>query len=89
MPRYFFNVLDDGFPDLQGTELACLNLARDEALCLAGAILKERPETFWNGKRWAMEVSDDAELVLFALTLAATEMPSTRAVPYQRDLARP
>ncbi|MFC3069336.1 DUF6894 family protein [Phenylobacterium soli] len=86
MPRYFFNVLDDALPDLQGTELAGLNIARDEALRLAGAVIKERPETFWNAKRWSMEVCDDAGLLLFALTLAATEMPSAKVVPYQRNL---
>ena len=83
LPRYFFNVRDgEAYPDLQGTELADLNAARDEAIRFSGALLKEGPEKFWGPKGWEMEVCDDFGLRLFVLRFSAEEAPQTAAVPY-------
>jgi hypothetical protein len=59
MPRYFFNVIDGrSIIDNQGSELAGLKEARVEAIQLAGAILRDEGDTFWNGEEWHMNVTD-------------------------------
>lgn len=84
MPRYFFNVHDgESFPDLQGTELIDLNAARTEAIRFSGSLLRDRPDTFWSSKLWALEVCDDHGLRLFTLSFSAEEAPSAKAVPYE------
>lgn len=83
MPRYFFNVHDGAeYPDLQGTELADLNAARQEAVRFSGELLTDSSDRFWGTKEWSMEVCDDAGLALFTLRFAATEMPSAAKTPY-------
>lgn len=90
MPRFFFNVHDDAqYPDLEGTQLANLNAARDEAVRLAATVLRRRPDQFWSAKKWSMEVCDDFGLLLFALAFSAAEMPSCKAVPYASDRGAP
>jgi hypothetical protein len=79
MPRYYFHV-DDGHSilDHEGTEFPGLKAARIEAVRLAGAILSERAETFWNDEPWSLRVTDKAGLTLFALEVIATEAPAVR-----------
>lgn len=44
MPLYFFDVTDngEGLPDTEGTELADLEAAREEALATLGEIARDR-----------------------------------------------
>ena len=77
--RYFFHVRDEQtFPDLQGTELANLDVAKREAVRFAGALLAEKPETFWQASEWTMRVTDDRDLTLFQLTFFASGSPATQ-----------
>lgn len=74
MPRYFFHVLDGcDYRDLQGTELADLNVARREAVRFAGALLTDEPDNFWGTDTWRMRVTDDYGFTLFELTFSATD----------------
>jgi hypothetical protein len=44
MPLYFFDITDNGkgFPDTEGTDLADLETAREEALATLGEIARDR-----------------------------------------------
>jgi hypothetical protein len=79
MPRYYFHV-EDGHSNLdgEGTEFPGLNAARIEAVRLAGAVLGESAETFWNDEQWALRVTDTAGLTLFALEFIAVQAPAVR-----------
>lgn len=79
MPRYHFHVHDGiSMPDETGHELADLAAARNEAVTLAGSLLRDDPHTFWRGEEWQMEVCDDTGMILFKLTFFATDAPSVR-----------
>src|ERR687893_1302226 len=59
MPRYFFHVIDGrDIIDNVGIELSGLKAARTEAIQLAGAILRDEGDAFWNGEEWQMNVTD-------------------------------
>jgi hypothetical protein len=59
MPRYFFHVIDGrDIIDREGTEFPNLRHARAEAIRLAGAILRDEGDAFWNGEEWHMNVTD-------------------------------
>ena len=59
MPRYFFHVIDGrDIIDNEGSELADLKKSRAEAIQLAGAILRDEGDTFWNGQEWHMDVTE-------------------------------
>jgi hypothetical protein len=72
MPRYFFHV-QDGFsmPDIEGTVLPDPDAAREEAIRLSAALLKEHAEAFWTGEPLMLEVHDEADRYLFGLTFTA------------------
>ncbi|HEX8413231.1 MAG TPA: hypothetical protein VF637_05020 [Sphingomicrobium sp.] len=77
MPRYFFHVADGcDYPDLQGTELANLSAARQEALRFTGMLLSEKSESFWSGEEWVMRIADAHDLTLFTLTCLANDAPA-------------
>ena len=74
MPIYHFNVRDgSNIPDPDGTELLNLRAARVEAVKLAGRLLLDEPDTFWEGSDWHVEVTNDRGLILFRLDFMATE----------------
>jgi hypothetical protein len=74
MPRYFFNVIDGrSIIDNQGSELAGLKEARVEAIQLAGAILRDEGDTFWNGEEWHMDVTDASGLSVLKLRFSADD----------------
>lgn len=74
MPRYFFHVKDGSdYPDLQGTELADLASARNEALRFAGHLLSETGERFWASGEWRMCVQDEGGRTLFELAFQAID----------------
>src|SRR4051794_1344210 len=61
MPRYFFRVIDGrDIIDSEGTELPSLRAARTEAIQLAGAILHDEGDEFWNGTEWHRPVRAQA-----------------------------
>jgi len=72
MPRYFFHVIDGrSIIDNQGSELASLKEARVEAIQLAGAILRDEGDTFWNGQEWHMDVTDASGQSVLKLRFSA------------------
>jgi hypothetical protein len=74
VPRYFFHVQDGrAIPDLEGTELADIGNARQEAVQFAGAMLKDQAAEFWTGEEWYMEVHDQTGTALFTLRFSAAE----------------
>ena len=76
MPLYFFDVRDgECLTDTAGTELADVKQARLEAARLAGELLSQNPEAFWDGDEWVVEVRDHTHLVLFAVTIHAQDAP--------------
>ena len=85
MPFYHFNV-DGGVPapDLGGTELGSLEIAKCEAIRLAGRLICEAAADFWDRAEWTMTVTDGRGLSLFTLHIVGTESPATKARPRPR-----
>ena len=72
MSRYFFHI--DGCPrDDEGCEISDLAKAKCEAVDMAGRVICEQSDTFWDKKEWGMTVTDGDDLTLFTLTFFATE----------------
>jgi hypothetical protein len=64
MPIYHFNVRDgSNIPDPDETELPNLQAPRVEAVKLAGRLLLDEPDTFWEGSDWHVEVTSDRGLM--------------------------
>jgi hypothetical protein len=61
MPRYFFHVHDGkDMPDNVGTNFPNDEAAENEAVVLAGEMLKELDGDFWNESNWRLEVLDES-----------------------------
>ena len=74
MPRYYFHVIDGReIIDNEGTELADLRQARIEAIHLAGSILRDEGDKFWNGEEWHMNVTDASGLSVLKLRFSAED----------------
>jgi hypothetical protein len=72
MPRYFFHIHDDqDFPDDEGTVLPEAAAARAQAVATAGAMLRDKGETFWDGAEWHMIVIDETGQVVCELRFSA------------------
>jgi hypothetical protein len=77
VPLFYFHLRDGAYyPDMDGTELADLHTARVEAVKLAGGLLLDNPEEFWEGTDWQVEVTDHSGLILFRLDFTATDAPA-------------
>ena len=74
MPRYFFHVIDGrNIIDNEGSELAGLKEARVEAIHLAGSILRDEGDEFWNGEEWRMNVTDASGQSVLKLRFSADD----------------
>jgi len=74
MPRYFFHVIDGhDIIDNEGSEMSSLKEARTEAIRLAGAILRDEGDTFWDGTEWHMNVTDAAGQSVLKLRFSADD----------------
>jgi hypothetical protein len=79
-PRYFFNVIDGtSLPDRSGTELRDIYTAQDQAVRMAGELLRELRATLWNDGEWELEVTDAHGAILFVLRVLAEESPMNLA----------
>ncbi|HEY8612371.1 MAG TPA: hypothetical protein VIL69_13895 [Roseomonas sp.] len=77
MSRYFFHVHDGTSSiDWDGIELGSLQEAREEAVRLAGQMLRDGAARFWNGEKWRLDVASPADVPLFTLTFAAFDAPA-------------
>jgi hypothetical protein len=74
MPRYYFHT--DDLRDPEGSELESLVVAKCEAVKLAGRIICDASDTFWNNAEWSMTVTDEKGLTLFQLQIVGTDAPS-------------
>lgn len=64
MPRYYFNV-HDGITTLdhEGSELPDISAAKKAAALLAGQLLSDQDDDFWDGENWRVEVVDEQGLI--------------------------
>ena len=76
MDRYYFHI-DDGevSVDSEGHELPSLEVAKCEAIKMAGNMICEAPARFWDHGEWTMTVADEGGLTLFRLDIIGTEAP--------------
>ncbi|MBW8813452.1 MAG: hypothetical protein JF588_08505 [Caulobacterales bacterium] len=73
MPRFFFDVHDGSSSiDDDGTELPDEAAARRAAAELAGRMLADEADKFWDGDKWCVDVRDERGGKLFGLTFMAT-----------------
>jgi len=87
MPRYFFHVIDGrDIIDNEGSELADLKKSRAEAIQLAGAILRDEGDTFWNGQEWHMDVTDASGLSVLKLRFSAQDQGTTPEEDYKIEV---
>jgi hypothetical protein len=77
MPKFHFNI-DDGAsaPDVDGTELKSFAVAKCEAMQMAGRIICDAAESFWDQERWTMTVTDEDGLTLLTLDIVGVEAPA-------------
>lgn len=80
MPRFYFHT--NGSHDDEGTELADIAAAKCAAVELAGIILCEEADEFWDQGEWAMTVSTESGLTLLQLQVIGTQ---AAAVPQSRS----
>ena len=81
MPRFHFNIYDGIISiDQDGTELPDVHAALREALILAGAVIEETAKLSALGEEWRMEVTDDADLLLFRLDFTIVGSPATTSL---------
>jgi hypothetical protein len=75
--RYFFHTADgDVFRDLVGTELPSEDAARIEAARVLGQLVHERPADVWRDDDFRITVTDEADLILFTIDVAAVVAPA-------------
>ena len=77
MPRFYFDI--DSQPDLEGSELTDLAQAKCEAVKLAGRIICDEADRFWDSAEWTLTVSNEARLTLFKLHIIGTDAPAVLA----------
>ena len=76
MPRFYFDVHDGTVTiDDEGTELPDIDEARIQATKLAGILLSDNAEQFWNGEEWKVSVRDENGVRLFSLLFVAMNTP--------------
>lgn len=77
MPRYHFAVIgpaDASEPRV--LEFSDMAEAKSESLKLAGTLLADVSETFWDKPEWMLIVRDDEGLTLFQLQVLGKEGPA-------------
>lgn len=79
MPRFFFNIDDGLSQDVEGTELPSLEVAKREAVTLAGHLIADSSATFWERRAFNMAITDENGMVLFTLEFVGVEAPAIRA----------
>jgi hypothetical protein len=73
MPRYFFNVHDQGHRghDTEGEELPDAAAAWREATLIAGELFKDIDGRFQPGQEWQLEVTDEQRRPLYIIRVTA------------------
>jgi hypothetical protein len=79
MPRYFFNVDDgDSSQDDEGADLTDLAAAKCAAVRMAGQMICDGADGFWDREEWKMTVANEAGLTLFCLHFVGIDAPASR-----------
>lgn len=74
MPRYFFNIVEDGHKvDSVGTDYPNPQIARMEAVRFVGQLLSDEPERVWKGAEMRVEATDSWGTTLFTLIIAGVD----------------
>lgn len=74
MPRFHFNIYEGhASKDQQGTELENYEMARRQAIALAGSVLVEESREPQVGNEWRVEVTDERGLILYRLDIMVSE----------------
>jgi hypothetical protein len=77
MQRFYFSTANGKrYPDTDGTVLPDLTAARVEAIKLAGELLQEFPERFWDTGSFTVEVADERHLTLFTVDVSTIDAPA-------------
>lgn len=77
--RYFFNMagaVED--PDDEGLDFACFSEARIQAVRFGAEYLRDRPELVWLGEEFRVEVTDEAQKILFTFIAVGVDAPAAR-----------
>ena len=77
MPRYFFNVENDGLSaEETGSEFPDLATAKCEAVKFAGTFVCHEADIFWERREWRLNVSDHNGAPLFSIRVLGEDAPS-------------
>lgn len=77
MPNYHFEIIGPAvFEDARSIEFSDVAKAKNEALKLAGTLIADASETFWDKPEWMLIVTDDEGLTLFQLQVLGKEGPA-------------
>lgn len=77
MPSYHFAVNGPaGASNPRVVKFSGLAEAKSEALKLAGTLIADASETFWDNPEWMLIVTDDKGLTLFQLQVLGAEGPA-------------
>lgn len=77
VPRYFFHISGDGVGlDTEGTVLDSVDVARVEAVALAGQILRDAPLKFLSAGDLRIEVAGEDGIWLFSFVAVGLGAPT-------------
>jgi hypothetical protein len=81
---YHFNARDGSdISDVNGTDLPNL---WGEAVMLAGRLLLDRPDEFWERSDWRVEVTNASGSILFRLDFTATDSAALTSANSNRPI---
>jgi hypothetical protein len=81
MSKYFFHI-DDGTPPIEHEALEADSLAdaKCQAVKLAGQMICDAADGFWDRQEWKLTAADEKGLTLFSLEFVGTEAPAVTAM---------
>ena len=72
MPLYFFHIHANAHDaDDEGMDFADPGAAREEAIKVAGEMMRDSPDAFWDSQPWKVVVTDEAGAVLWQISMDA------------------
>lgn len=75
MPRYFFHVVNGDFiPDNEGMEIAEVDRVKDEAVRIAGDMIRDQGLKLWKTGRYDMYVVDERNKTQLKLSFEAEDL---------------
>ena len=71
MSRFYFHT--DGLDHRDGVELKSVQIAKCEAMKLAGHIVCDEATDIWENTEWTVTVTDETRLTVFQLRVLGTD----------------